>query len=263
MGMAFTKGLFYGKASFTTEQDKRLVDWEIRTKQIYGAALVWINYLLVVLAGFISLISGYCTGGQPVTFGSMPHHVWYIPSLVILPFVLLSFYFDSTVDYTSTSAWLVVGMWFVLFLAAINLIHGVALIIELVDKTSIFYQQNSAAWVIVLLVASFIFVLWEAWIAWRMYVYRHDVIMGQYVGWRPGMALEGNDEDNDGAKSAESEKDDEENPPPNAPEKKDLDLTNRINFSMPSSYGNNTKPGMIHAAAARVGLVTTTKPKDN
>lgn len=264
MGADLTKGLFYGSAEFKSSDDIAAmsdkdrneylynVDHEIRMKQLFGVALVWINYLLVVLAGFISLISGYCTGGQPVTFGSMPHHVWYIPSQVILPLVLVAFYFDSTADYPATASYLMVGIYFILVLAAINLIHGVSLIIELADKTSIFYQQNGAAWVIVLLVASFVFVLWEAWIAWRMYVYRHDIVVGIKSGWRPGMLLQN-------ALNPETVVVE-----PSAPDEDELkEVESRINFSISSSYSNNTKPGMIHAAAARVGLVTTTKPKDN
>ncbi len=256
MGMSFTKGLFYGPAKFEKGQDLRLVDWEIRTKQIYGAALVWINYLLVVLAAFISLVNGFCTGGAPVTFGSMPHMVWYIPSLVILPFALLAFYFDSTVDYTATSSWLMVGMWFIIFLALINLIHAVALIIELSDGTSIFYMQDGAAWVWVLMIVSFVFVLWEAWIAWRMYVYRHDVVMGEFVGWRPGMKFEYADDEETPSPSAPTAN--AQTPPP-VPPRDDTDLAaqQRVAFQMPASYNSSQAKGVFHAAAAKVGLVTT------
>jgi hypothetical protein len=54
---------------------------------------------------------------------------------------------------------------------------------------STFWAQSSGAWVYVLLAETVYFTVLSAWVAWRMYVFRHDLIIGYQMGWRPGMAI--------------------------------------------------------------------------
>lgn len=223
------------------------IDGEIRTKQVYTAALIWVNLLLSLTSLFVSLVPGAGQGGPIVTFGAMPHIVWQIPVIAVCMFALVACYFDSNADYTSTAAWLMVGMWFIIFVGVINIIHLVALCIEVSEKTSTFYLENGGAWVWVLLVMTLVFILWGAWIAWRMYVLRHDIVIGAALGWRAGMLIS-DIETSDVTPSSVT-------PPPPTP-------VVPVAPPPPSSEGAASQiAGMFHAGAVKVGLALPIKSK--
>ena len=115
----------------------------------------------------------------------MPHIVWQVPVLAVCIFSAVALYFDSNVDYTTTAAWLIVGALFQVVVAAVNLVHFVALCIELADCSSTFFREGGVGYIWVLLLGSLVFTVWAVWIAWRMYVLRSDIIEAWSRGWRP------------------------------------------------------------------------------
>jgi hypothetical protein len=192
MCLGLTMGLFYGGARFGRGKGSiAQIDYTIRTKQIYVSALINIMAVLAVVTLAMSLVPGMGLGGGAagVTFSAMPHIIWMLPTFAILYFVAQAIYFDSNADYTNTASWLMVGCVFMLVEAAVNLVHMVALILEVGNVDSTFWLQTTGAWVYVLVTEMALFLLWSVWISWRLYVLRHDIIIGFQLGWRPGIAI--------------------------------------------------------------------------
>lgn len=237
MGSGISTGLVGQEADFD-EASIEDMDYEIRVKQVYTGALVWINFLLSLTSLFLSLAPGACMGGPLVTFGSMPHIVWQIPTLAVLMFANAALYFDSNANRVSTQRWLIVACWFVVSAAIVNVIHFVALCIEVADKSSTFYQQEGSAWAWVLFALTLVFILWQVWIAWRLYVLRADIANAGARGWTPCRAME---------EMEEAERQEEGRAP--------ASVQRRIPAAT-SSIGS-----VIQAAAVRVGGATRVKSK--
>lgn len=244
-----SNGLFGGAANFTQSTDKRIISDEIRRKQVFAAGLVWINVILVNLCFFISLVPGACLGGPVVSFSAMPHIVWLIPTNMLLFFVGQSLYLDSNNDYTATAGWLMVSFWFQFLLIAVNVVSLVGIALEISQQTSTFYLQQNAAWIIVLIVAFSIFILWEIWIAYRLWVLRSDMLNAVSLGWRPGTLLD----------------DLENRPAPATPANEGTPLL-PANAKVSSQYGaaatiaaNSSVPTIRFAAPLRVGGNTKTE----
>jgi hypothetical protein len=185
-------GLFYGRARFGKGKGSiAQIDYAIRTKQVYAAAIANLMAVMVIVTVAVSLVPGAALGGgaSGVTFSAMPHIIWLMPTAAVVYFAVQALWFDSNADYTNTASWLRVGLVFMLVSGAVNLIHMVSLILEVNNLDSTFWLQSSGAWVIVLLVENILFMFMSVWLAWRMYVLCHDIVMGFQLGWRPGIAI--------------------------------------------------------------------------
>ena len=212
MCLGLTMGLFYGRARFGKGKGMiAQIDYTIRTKQAYASALINLMAVLAVVSLAMSLVPGDALGGGAagVTFSAMPHIIWMMPTFAVLYFVIQAIYFDSNADYTNTATWLMIGCVFMLVSGAVNLIHMVGVILEIGNLDSTFWLQSSGAWVYVLLVELILFMLMSVWIAWRLYVLRHDIIVGFQLGWRPGITI--SEDELNAPLLSPPERDDEEN----------------------------------------------------
>jgi hypothetical protein len=181
-------GLWYGPTDFKGKQVGEIAD-TIRTKQLYAAALIWINLVLCILSIFVELVPGYAVGGGAagVTWSALPHGVWQVANFFVLIFALQALYFDSNLDMAATVTSQCVAMWLVLVACPINVIHLVALCFEINNTNSTFWLQNGGAWTWVILIGVAVFILWGLWIAWRIHSLRMDIDSAfRSYGWMPG-----------------------------------------------------------------------------
>lgn len=159
----------------------------VHTKQMYVRALIWINILLSLASLFIDLVPGAARGGAPVSYRAMPHIVWQVANLGALLVALDSISLDVRIDIDGMQTTLIVAFVFMLISALINIVHLIGLIMESIDNTSIF-AINGYPFLITLTVGVGVFVLWQAWIAARLWVFRSTVANAISQGWAPGAA---------------------------------------------------------------------------
>lgn len=76
------------------------------------------------------------------------------------------------------------AMIFAVISAIINVVHVASLAVECGQQTSTFYLQGFP-YLVVMLTGFVVFVLWQLWIAARLYVYRVTVTMAIERGWTP------------------------------------------------------------------------------
>jgi hypothetical protein len=183
MGNIIT-GLFAPADDFEKQPDQLYIGAVISTVRIYATVLVWINILLQVALLLVSLVPGAALGGSPVGFSSLPHIVWSIGNLLPLIYVLTTVSATSYVDIDGVTGSLVAGMIFMLASIAANIIHIVALALECSEQSSTFYLQGFP-YLVVYTVAIGVFILWQMWIAARLWVYRSTIQNAIQNGWNP------------------------------------------------------------------------------
>lgn len=190
MGNQIVTGLFAPADEFEGEESNLpLMGATVHIVRVYAKALIWINILLAATAVFISLVPGAALGGAPVAFAAMPHIVWLVPTLLALAYALDSTGFDSHFDVQNTLGSLVAALVFMCISILFNIVHLIALVIECVDKTSIFYVQGFP-FLLTMTIGTGIFILWQAWICARLWVYRSTIESAVTHGWVPGMAID-------------------------------------------------------------------------
>jgi len=180
-------GLFGGRADFDG-QTPVAIDDSIRTGQVRLAALLWINFILACLSIFIELVPGYCVGGGSagVTWSALPHGVWMVSNLLVIYFSNQAIYLGTDTDIAATLTQLSVSVWFFLIALILNLVQLLAVCFEVNNSNSTFWLQNGGAWVWVLLFGLGLFVLWDALVAWHLFVYRFNMELAHYqYGWMP------------------------------------------------------------------------------
>jgi hypothetical protein len=180
-------GLFGGRANFEGK-DAVFVDDTVRSGQIRLAALIWIMEILCGLSIFIGLVAGYCVGGGAagVTWSAMPHVVWVIPNLFVLFLAIQAIYLGTDTDIASGLVQMAVCMWFIMLVGILNLVEFLSVCFEVNNANSTFWLQNGGAWVWVQLFGYLLFVLWDALIAWHLFVYRYNMENAHYrYGWMP------------------------------------------------------------------------------
>ena len=182
MGNIMT-GLFAPADDFE-KSDVLYIGAVISTVRIYASVLVWINILLQVALLLVSLVPGAALGGSPVGFSSLPHTVWSIGNLLPLIYVLTTVSATSYVDIDGVTGSLVAGMIFMLASIGANIIHIVSLALECSEQSSTFYLQGFP-YLVVYTVAIGVFILWQMWIAARLWVYRGTIMAAIQRGWNP------------------------------------------------------------------------------
>ena len=181
-------GLWYGPSDFKGKLQAEIAD-TIRSKQLYAAALIWINLVLCILSIFIELVPGYALGGGAagVTWSALPHGVWQTANFFVLALALQSIYFDSNLDVASAVSSQTVAMWLMLVACIVNIVNLTSICFEVNNTNSTFWLQSGGAWVWVVLIGLVVFILWGPWIAWRLHSLRIDVGKAHYdYGWMPG-----------------------------------------------------------------------------
>lgn len=183
MGNGIVTGMCAPAEDFE-KQEPLYVGAVVSTVRIYASVLIWINLLLSVALLLISLVPGAGMGGSPVTFSALPRIVWLIPNLLALAFALHSVGSTSYSDIDGLMSMLVAAIVFMVASAVINIVHFVSLILECVEQSSTFYLQGFP-YLVVFTVAIGVFMLWQMWIAARIYVYRATVRNALDSGWSP------------------------------------------------------------------------------
>lgn len=193
MGNAVTTGLFAPADEF---EDIQPGDWSkmvvmgavVRVVEMYATALIWINILIVLAGELLSLVPGDCLGGAPVTFRALPHDVFLIVNLAALIYALFATRYNSSIDLEGNGSELLAAFFFVALSAVANLVHLIALILECIQGTSVFYVQGFA-FLITLTVMTGVVVGWQAWIMGRLWVLRNTRYNARIRGWTPGAGM--------------------------------------------------------------------------
>ena len=210
-------GCFGGTEDFRGKSALYIQD-RLRTHQIYAAVLIWINYLLALLALFLTLVGGYCLGGglAGVTWSSLPHAVWQVPNMAVLPFALWSLYYDMNIDTSNTLTWVMLALWGVLLACMVNVVHLSAICFEINNDNSTFWLENGGAWTITLLVGIICMALLDLWIARKLHVFRASLGNARYgANWTPSAKV---DDGSDSSGNGGADQDWGEAPPPPPPD---------------------------------------------
>lgn len=194
MGNTVTTGLFAPADEFDDIQPgdtSKMVTMGavVRVVEMYAATLIWINILIVAAGGLLSLVPGDCLGGAPVTFRALPHQVFLIANVLALAYALDATGFGSDINTEKAQSKLLAAFIFVAICAVSNLVHLIALVLECIQGTSIYYVQGFP-FLVTLTVVTGVVVGWQAWIMGRLWVLRSTRYNALIRGWRPGAGMD-------------------------------------------------------------------------
>lgn len=162
----------------------------LRDNQVGVVSLVIVNWILAVLVVIASIVPDFALGGPPGST-TYPHVIWAAGGMAVTLFVLLGQGFNVNVNAQQLVNFVRASIIVIILAAVAAIVHGILSLVEVVQCTSALCLNTNSpsgfAFLVINIVACFVFALLYLWLWWRSVVFARNVEMAIATGWVPGV----------------------------------------------------------------------------